>query len=294
MTRTIRSSSADSGENGVNFEKFPGEVSQLHLRWRQKRQGQAMKNLIMMTVIAVGVATMLAGCGVSGKADPAWAALSPEDAASKCRWLYMGMLGANMEREENGLPSIFPAMDAQSDNNDDISGKTYKTSTEYLKVLFDCENYGKDGWSPFVDKRSVESWIKVCDSQRAAKLKGRDMPIVPSEIVVPKDAESLFRTHDLIVVAFKDFDQQWDGTPLFISSNVNPANLKLPMAFSDRSVIPIGSKAGRDGYSWKDDFVVIARKGGAVDVIAADKFTVSRFCGGEDIPAGSIKFLDIK
>lgn len=72
-------------------------------------------------------------------------------ASNNGRDIYRAMWEANEKRESIGLPSIWPKTCLGTTNlPNDISGMTFKTSTEYFKVLFDEEHMGTDAWKPYV------------------------------------------------------------------------------------------------------------------------------------------------
>ena len=66
-----------------------------------------------------------------------------------------GIIAANTDRMKNGKPTVWPhndANDGKSNNAKDIAGKSYGTSTEYFKELFDIQNQTDgDRWRPYID-----------------------------------------------------------------------------------------------------------------------------------------------
>ena len=67
------------------------------------------------------------------------------------RKLFTEITQADISREQKGMASIWPrTSDTQSDDTEDIAGKTYSTSADYFKELFNLDNYGKEEWDPYV------------------------------------------------------------------------------------------------------------------------------------------------
>ncbi len=68
--------------------------------------------------------------------------------------LYEGIVQVNIDREADGRSNIWPhqneADGLDTGDSDDISGKTYSTSTDYFKELFNMDKYGTDDWDPYV------------------------------------------------------------------------------------------------------------------------------------------------
>ena len=61
--------------------------------------------------------------------------------AARARDIYVAITGANTERESLGLPLIWPRTVCLTTNGvDDLSSKTFKTSTEYFQALYDETN----------------------------------------------------------------------------------------------------------------------------------------------------------
>lgn len=65
--------------------------------------------------------------------------------------IFVGITGANTEREPLGLGSVWPKATATGASTaTDIADKTYTTSSEYFYDLIDGDNVGTANWSPYV------------------------------------------------------------------------------------------------------------------------------------------------
>jgi hypothetical protein len=65
--------------------------------------------------------------------------------------IYVAITSANTDRETEFLPPIWPKTYRASTNfMDDISGKVFKTSTEYFAALYDEDHLGTEKWNPWV------------------------------------------------------------------------------------------------------------------------------------------------
>jgi hypothetical protein len=129
-------------------------------------------------------------------------------AASKNgRDIYRAMWEANEKRESIGLPSIWPKTCLATTNlSNDISGRTFKTSTEYFKVLFDEEHMGTDAWKPYV--KGVDY----------SKLAGMGVPV--------SETQRLTATNNMWAIAANITEDDADMIPVLISRNVDVKSIE--------------------------------------------------------------------
>ena len=75
--------------------------------------------------------------------------------ASNGRNLFLGITGANTEREQAGLPNVWPqTVKVEGVDETDIAGKgPFTSSLKYFQALFDLDSgkYGTKDWRPWVD-----------------------------------------------------------------------------------------------------------------------------------------------
>ena len=71
------------------------------------------------------------------------------------RKLIQGMIQANIERQGK-LEPVWPSEKTTSDSqDDDVASKSYSSTTEYFKELFNMDKYGGSDWDPTVDGELV-------------------------------------------------------------------------------------------------------------------------------------------
>ena len=71
--------------------------------------------------------------------------------ANRGRSLYVGIMLANEDRKGGDRSEVWPKSTLAKDaDTSDISGKLFKTSTDYFTALFDLKNIGQEGWNPYV------------------------------------------------------------------------------------------------------------------------------------------------
>ena len=137
------------------------------------------------------------------------------------RKLRMGIVQANIEREMGGLPSVLPrSYKAESATRDDVAGKAYTSAADYFNALFDMEHYRTSEWKPYVDRDLLSTLGKNAVVNGKINPAGLDW-----------------------CIAANIQDDMSDNTPVLISANVNPANLRDARA------------------------LVVVRKSGAVEII---------------------------
>jgi hypothetical protein len=122
--------------------------------------------------------------------------------AAKGKDIYVSIMEANENRKSLGLPPIWPKTFLTTTNlSQDISGRTFKTSTEYFKVLFDEEHMGTDAWKPYV---------KGIDY---SKLAGMGIPVSPTQ--------KLTSTNNMWAIAANMTDEDYQMIPVLITRNVD-------------------------------------------------------------------------
>ena len=181
------------------------------------------------------------------------------------RNLFVGMVQATTEREAAGLSSVWPKGPKNlSDDKEDIAGKTFGSSTEYFKELFDMGNYGKDSWSPYVS--------------------GVDMNVLSGAGVPPFSGQNLDAKNVAWIVAANVDDTMPDEIPVLISANFNPALLlrKWDGSANRSKRLPIGPASGADKSMFGDKAIVVIRKGGSAETIKARYLTYDRLYKGQE------------
>lgn len=188
------------------------------------------------------------------------AATMAKTAATKGRSLFVSIIQTNTEREAAGLPDVWPKTgDSLNGDTDDIAGVAFDSANAYFEVLYDRKRKNTNEWMPYVkgdDCLNIFGNDQVCGWVVAVN--------VGNDLDVP------------------------DTAPVLVSSNVDPNCLNKHRD----GVIPIGTKAGRAKTAWGDEYVVVVRKSGEVDVIPADKVTMESVYG--TIPSKFLKFLDVR
>ena len=80
--------------------------------------------------------------------------INVRETVARCaaRNLYVAIFCANVERQNMGIPSLWPRTEASAGSSEgdvDIADMAFKNSTEYFKVLFDMDSYGDaQKWEP--------------------------------------------------------------------------------------------------------------------------------------------------
>lgn len=191
---------------------------------------------------------------VAKKAEVAQKARDAEElkaAVGKGRNLFTAIGVANVEREAAGLPTVYPHLNEDdgvlSNEEDDIAGKTFNSSTDYFNVLFDTKNIKKGDWSPYVSGIGID----------VLSLQGEE----------PTWDWSGNVKVDWMVMAGVTDDFP-DSFPILISSNIAASYLTLSAGEKDFS--RDGRKIPLSSNGWMNSSVVVVRKGGSVDVIDKD------------------------
>lgn len=200
----------------------------------------------------------------SAKANDVKAAQANQDlkaASIKGRTLFVSIVQANTEREAAGLGTVWPHLaedDGLSEEQDDIAGKKFSSSTEYFRSLFDVENCTKGDWSPYVSEVGLDA-LSLCGDEYKSGYFGSG-------------------NVNWMVVAGITYEMD-DNFPVLISANIEPSYLTFAKGTknigSDGRKIPVGSDANRYGRAlWWNEAVIVIRKGGKVDVIRKEECTM--------------------
>lgn len=166
------------------------------------------------------------------------------------RKLFTEITQADISREQKGMASIWPrTSDTQSDDTEDIAGKTYSTSADYFKELFNLDNYGKEEWDPYVK----------CD-----------LDVISGYGVVPFNGSSFQGDNVLWCIAQGVETDLPEVIPVLVSRNCCTEDLFTTGSFSgnEQQKVKIGKdNGGESNIPFGSKIYVIVRKGGAPDVI---------------------------
>jgi hypothetical protein len=194
-------------------------------------------------VLSALLAFFTSGIAFSG------AFLSANKAAVAQRGLdiHGAILSANKDREAELLPPIWPKTClADTYLSTDISGKVFKTSTEYFAAIYDEDYLGTEKWKPWVSgfDYSKLAGIGVPEKDGKGKLQAKNNIWLIAANITPEDS-------DLI--------------PVLITRNVDVKEIERLVncggATLDLKVrIPIGQGVYKTPFG--DKAFVIVRKGG--------------------------------
>lgn len=168
--------------------------------------------------------------------------------AARGKDIFSAITNANTERKPLGLPPIWPKTYLSSTNYlTDISGKVFKTSTEYFVALYDEEHIGTDACKPYV--RGFDY----------SKLAGAGVPCCPP-------GQRLTSANNMWAIAANITEDDADIIPVLISRNAdvkaieqavngdfanNSPDVKIALGMGDYTT-PFGNKG----------FVCIRKGGG--------------------------------
>ena len=174
------------------------------------------------------------------------------------RDIFIAIVGANIEREPLGLGDVWPKTQLKEEpegwgqrriNTEDITSKTFQSSTSYFYELLDGANIGNPRqWAPYV--RGFDY----------SKLAGAG---VPAKV----GAGELRPENNMWCIAGNIRDEMEDVIPVLITRNVDCASLykdydgkaQTPLRWSQKYSTPFSN----EGF-------VMVRKGGAVVRITAE------------------------
>jgi len=183
------------------------------------------------------------------------AMLSAQTSACSMRGrnLFVGITQANTEREAAGLTSVWPkTSSSKSDDTEDIAGNTYGNALDYFKELFDIDNYGKEGWSPYVT--------------------GVDLNVLSCSGVPPMQGGNMEAKNITWIVAQGLTDEMEDVIPALITRNCDYQKLHTSGDFDGKTKTEIGvgkANGGESDTPFSNKAWVCIRKGGGTSVIKA-------------------------
>ena len=183
--------------------------------------------------------------------------------------IHVAITSENTDRKPQGFPPIWPKTYLASTNlTDDISGKVFKTSTEYFAALYDEEHVGAEAWKP---------WVRGFDY---SKLAGARVPAKESK-------GKLLAKNNLWLVAANVTPEDSDLIPVLITRNVGVKAIEEAINYGITSTnidtkIAVGTgevktPLGKKGF-------VLVRKGGGTFHNSAKYATLRVIFNAERLP----------
>lgn len=205
-------------------------------------------------LVVIGILGILMGAlfpAISG----AMLAANASAMAMKGRNLHQAITQANIEREQQGLQSVWPKDDSsKSDDPDDIAGMTFGTAEAYFQELFNISKYGDSDWNSYVNVDiGALSGSGVPAFAGGTTLNGKSVGWCVAQGVTDE-------MEDIIPVLVTR-NAQIDALPTSSGSHdmsSDKTEVKMGKANGGKSDTPFGNKA----------FIVV-RKGGAAEPIKA-------------------------
>ena len=164
--------------------------------------------------------------------------------------LFDAITSAGLQHPDQDECALWPrTSDNKGGDDTDIVGKTYGTSTEYFKELFDIDNYGQEDWAPYVS--------------------GVDIAVLSGSGVPAFTGSSLQSRNVAWTLASGITDEMEDVVPVIVSRNMDtdqfPTSGQQDMSTKKDTVKlgetypqPFGNKAA-----------IVIHKGGAATVVKA-------------------------
>ena len=167
--------------------------------------------------------------------------------AARGKDIHVAITNANALRKTVNLPHIWPKTYLASTNlTDDISGKVFKTSTEYFATLYDEEHVGTEIWKP---------WVSGYDY---SKLAGMDLP-------AKEGKGKLLAQNNMWLIAANVTAEDSDIIPILITRNVDVKEIeRLVNCGGPTSNLNAKIAVGKGAYKtpFGDKGFVMVRKGG--------------------------------
>jgi len=172
--------------------------------------------------------------------------------AARGRDIYVSITSANTDRETELLPPIWPKTYLVSTNAPtDISGRIFKTSTEYFATLYDEEHVGTEAWKP---------WVRGFDY---SKLAGTGVP-------AKEGKEKLQSKHNMWLIAANITEDDSDLIPILITRNVDVKEIERYINHGgnvEDTKIDIGKGDYKTPFG-KVGFVMVRKGGGTFNTTA--------------------------
>lgn len=166
--------------------------------------------------------------------------------------LFEGITTAGLNHPDQDECALWPRSSQNKGTDDtDITGKTYGSSTEYFKDLFDLERYGTDQWNSYLKGSADVSVLYGCG---VPGFQGKNIQAKNIMWVVAQGVTT-------------DLDE---CVPVLVTRNAAVEKLIKTGSFNgtDNTQVGVGKDNGGESNTpfGKDAFVVV-RKGGATKVI---------------------------
>ena len=145
------------------------------------------------------------------------------------RKIVQGIIAANTDRASKGKETIWPhndENDGKTTDTDDIAGKSFGTSTEYFKELFDI-----------TQQTSADNWMPYIDGYEASWLAGAGVPTA--------QPGNLLQANNGWVVVSGLTNELGDFVPALVSRNADTANF---------------AKTGQNDMSTKTERVTLGKR----------------------------------
>ena len=179
--------------------------------------------------------------------------------------LYKQIMQAGIKSYEKDAWARWPrSAKNKSDDDEDISGKTFGSSTEYFVELLDIKKYGTKNWRPLVKDITT------------AELCGSGVPTPKPGQLEPRNV--------MWCIAQGVSDNIPDVVPILVTRNGDVTKLFKSGDFNgrDKTEVGVGKENGGESDTpfGKDSFVVV-RRGGAVDAIDSAEATLQKIYNGQ-------------
>ncbi|MBQ1345935.1 MAG: type II secretion system protein [Kiritimatiellae bacterium] len=166
--------------------------------------------------------------------------------------LFDAITSAGLQHPDQDECALWPrTSDNKGGDDTDIVGKTYGTSTEYFKDLFDLENYGTQKWNSYLKGLANVDVLYGCG-----------VPAFQGKKIEPRNvmwcvAQGVTSDIDEVV-------------PVLVTRNGNIESLFTTGTFAGTENTEVGigkDNGGESNTPFGADSFIVVRKGGGVDVV---------------------------